>query len=228
MSAERDDMIATIRAQVRALASALGRDEVSAQVIAAMAAVPRDAFVPPEQRGKAFRNAPLPIACGQTISQPGIVAVMTDLLEVLPSHRVLEIGTGSGYQAAILSLLAAEVCTIETLEPLAVAARARLSQLGYANVYVRHADGALGWPDKAPFDGIMVTAAARAVPPALVEQLKPGGRLVLPLGRTKTFRGLPFIEDQVLHVVAKDADGRISERSLLPVRFVPLISRPPP
>ncbi|MBL8673047.1 MAG: protein-L-isoaspartate(D-aspartate) O-methyltransferase [Alphaproteobacteria bacterium] len=228
MSAERDDMIATIRAQVRALASALGRDEVSAQVIAAMAAVPRDAFVPPEQRGKAFRNAPLPIACGQTISQPGIVAVMTDLLEVLPSHRVLEIGTGSGYQAAILSLLAAEVCTIETLEPLAVAARARLSQLGYANVHVRHADGALGWPDKAPFDGIMVTAAARAVPPALVEQLKPGGRLVLPLGRTKTFRGLPFIEDQVLHVVAKDADGRISERSLLPVRFVPLISRPPP
>ena len=190
------------------------------RVLEAMRQTPRHHFVPPEMMPLAYEDSPLPIGRGQTISQPYIVAKMTELAEPKSSDRALEVGTGSGYQAAVLASLVAEVFTIEIVEPLGLAARERLRALGYKNVEVRIGDGYQGWREKAPFDIILVTAAAEKIPPALTEQLKPGGRMVIPLERTS--------EIQVLTLVRKDrkSPGHISIREVLPVRFVPLVTSP--
>ncbi len=188
--------------------------QLDPRVRAAMAKVPRERFVPTDSAAAAYDNRPLPIGHGQTISQPLIVAAMTQLLRLEPDARVLEIGTGCGYQAAILAELAAQVCTIEIVAPLADRARAILEELGYANIAFRCGDGAAGWPEQAPFDGIIVTAAAPEVPAALVAQLKPGGRMVIPVGETSGFQELVLIE--------RDAQGRIRQRQLFSVAFVPL------
>lgn len=193
----------------------LGKSALDPRVIAALKAVPRHEFVPAHLLDRAYENRPLPIGHAQTISQPYIVAIMTDLLRPQPRHRVLEIGTGCGYQAAVLSLLVARVYSIETVPALAAEAAERLRRLGYANVTVRHGDGYLGWPEEQPFDGIIVTAAAPRLPQALVDQLGPGGRLVIPLG--------PPGDDQALVVVTKEADGTIDQREILPVAFVPMV-----
>ena len=179
----------------------------------AIARVPRHLFVPPAQRPYAYENRPLPIGHEQTISQPYIVALMTDLLKPGKQDRVLEIGTGSGYQAAVLAELVGSVYTIEIVEPLAVEARARLGRLGYRNVEVRTGDGYKGWEERAPFDAIMVTAGADEVPPPLLQQLKPGGRMVIPVGPAESLQYLTLIE--------KLADGSIRSRRIVPVRFVP-------
>jgi protein-L-isoaspartate(D-aspartate) O-methyltransferase len=179
-----------------------------------MGRVPRHLFVPEEQRGAAYQDRPLPIGYGQTISQPFIVALMTDLINVGPGDAVLEIGTGSGYQAAVLSPLAAKVYSIEIIPELGERAAARLAELRFDNVEVRVGDGYYGWPALAPFDGIVVTAAASHIPPPLVEQLAKGGRMVVPVGG-------PFAT-QFLMLVEKRRDGSITTRQLLPVAFVPL------
>ena len=192
-----------------------GLAAMSPRVRAAMGKVERHRLVPPAQASLAYRNHPLPIGQGQTISQPYIVALSTDLLEPQPHHVVLDIGTGSGYQAAVLAEVVARVYSIELLPELGRAAAAKLAELGYANVDVRIGDGYAGWPEKAPFDGIVVTAAAPRIPQALIDQLKPGGRMVIPVG-----------EDggrQNLLLVTKRADGSTQTRSVLPVRFVPLV-----
>ncbi|HXO28765.1 MAG TPA: protein-L-isoaspartate(D-aspartate) O-methyltransferase [Thermoanaerobaculia bacterium] len=188
------------------------RGVTSPQVLAAMAQVPRHLFVPEGERGHAYEDHPLPIGGGQTISQPYIVALMTALLGLPPQSRVLEIGTGSGYQAAVLSRLAAQVYSVEIVAELGARARETLSRLGYENVQVRIADGYRGWPEAAPFDGILLTAAPHAVPPPLIAQLKPGGRMVLPIGGF----------DQDLIVLTKQPDGTVKEEKVLPVRFVPM------
>ena len=187
--------------------------QLSRPVADALRRVPRHLFVPEAVRADAYQDRPLPIGHEATISAPTIVALMTQLLEVSPEHRVLEIGTGSGYQAAILSGLVREVYSIEIVEPLAASAAARLAELGYANVTVRAGDGYAGWPEHAPFDRIIVTAAAPHVPEPLVDQLRPGGRMVIPVGAG---------EDEQLMLIVKDAGGRVSRRAILPVRFVPL------
>lgn len=210
----RDRLMQEIRDEARATASWTGRPAFSEAVMAAMATVPRHAFVPPGEASFAYVNRPRPIGHGQTISQPYIVALMTDLLDLAPHHRVLEIGCGCGYQAAVLAALAARVVSLEIVEALARDAAARLARLGIANVEVRHADGHAGWPDGAPYDRVIVTAAARAVPPALVEQLAPGGRMVVPIGAPH--------ETQSLELIVKDADGAATRRGLLPVAFVPM------
>jgi protein-L-isoaspartate(D-aspartate) O-methyltransferase len=186
-----------------------------ATVLRALDEVPREHFVGRDFQDAAYADQALPIACGQTISQPYVVAYMTEQLDVLPEHKVLEIGTGSGYQAAILSRLAQEVVSIERYRTLADAARARMATLGYQNVEVRVGDGLAGAPDKAPFDRIMVTAAAESVPEALVEQLAPDGLMLLPLG--------PHGGVQHLVKVTKNADGELQQEQLLGVRFVPLL-----
>jgi protein-L-isoaspartate(D-aspartate) O-methyltransferase len=178
-----------------------------------MARVPRHLFVPQEQQAYAYEDRPLPIGLGQTISQPYIVALMTDLLTLRKDDRVLEIGTGSGYQAAVLAELVHSVYTIEILEPLALEARERLARLGYRNVEVRAGDGYKGWAERAPFDAIMVTAGADEVPPPLLQQLKPGGRMVIPVGPARSIQHLTLIE--------KLADGSTRSRQVIPVRFVP-------
>ncbi len=183
------------------------------RVLAALATVPRHPFVPPSLRGSAHDDAPLPIGCGQTISQPYIVALMTAAILPHRHHRVLEVGTGSGYQAAILAHLVREVHTVERLAELSAAAAARLAALGIRNVACHVGDGAEGWPDAAPYDGILVTAAAPDVPPALVEQLAPGGRVVVPVGDL----GL-----QVLTIAERDAAG-VRRWTDCACRFVPLI-----
>jgi protein-L-isoaspartate(D-aspartate) O-methyltransferase len=184
----------------------------------ALARVPRHQFVPRLERGLAYANRPLSIGHGQTISQPYIVAIMTQLLDPGPESRVLEIGTGCGYQAAVLAEIAAGVWTIERIPALAEAAAQRLARLGYTNIHVRAGDGSLGWPGEAPFDAIIVTAAAGAIPPALIDQLARGGRMVTPVG-------VPGRE-QALTVVDKARDGAITERTCLPVAFVPLVEEP--
>jgi len=183
--------------------------------LAAMRAVPRHEFVPPDQRRYAYENTPLPIGHDQTISQPVVVALMTQLVRPRAGMRVLEVGTGSGYQAAVLAETGARVWTIEIFRALAEEAKARLARLGYRGVTVRHGDGYAGWPEEAPFDAIVVTAGADSIPPALIEQLAPGGRLVMPVGDPRL--------DQELVLVEKDAGGRVASRRLLPVRFVPLL-----
>ena len=184
------------------------------ETLAALGRTERHRFVPVAVRDAAYANRPLPIGHGQTISQPFIVALMTDLLQVGPGDRVLEVGSGSGYQAAVLAELDVTVFTLEIVEPLAVEAKARLASLGYERVTVRHGDGYHGWPGEAPFDGIVVTAAASHIPPPLVDQLRPGARMVIPVGSR--------FHTQHLMLVEKAADGTPSVRQLLPVRFVPL------
>lgn len=189
------------------------RDVRDPAVLAAMRAVPRHEFVPATRIGDAHRDGPLPIGHGQTISQPYIVASMTEELALEPGDRVLEVGTGSGYQAAVLAEITPHVYSIEIVEPLASAATKRLQRLGYETVQTRHGDGWFGWPQAAPFDAIVVTAAPSQIPPSLVKQLKLGGRLVIPVG--------PQFATQTLVVVTKQPDGRVHTRSLYAVRFVP-------
>jgi protein-L-isoaspartate(D-aspartate) O-methyltransferase len=206
---ERDAMVRVIRAY--------GLEDKA--VLAAMAAVPRHAFVPPALSRDAYDDTPLPIGHGQTISQPYIVAEMTRQLGLKPGEKVLEIGTGSGYQAAVLTHFTTEVYSIEIIKPLADEARKRLQRLGYGVVKVRHGDGFNGWPEAAPFDAIIGTCVAGEVPPPLIEQLKKGGRLVIPLGEEDSVQYLMRIE--------KDADGKVHRRPLMPVRFVPLLRGDP-
>src|SRR5688500_6981215 len=184
------------------------------RVLDAIGAVPRHLFVPPALRGEAYADYPLPIGQDQTISQPSLVALMTHLLRPRAGDVMLEVGTGSGYQAALLSRLVRRVHSIEIVEPLARQAADRLARLGYATVEVRHGDGYAAWPDKAPFDGIIVTAGAPHVPRPLLDQLKPGRRMVIPVG--------PAGSVQRLKLITKDAQGRVRERIVVPVRFVPL------
>ena len=212
--AARTRMADEIAADARLTAIETGRPAFDKRVMNAMRTIPRHLFVPANLRRAAYDNRPLPIGHGQTISQPYIVALMTDLLRVDANDVVLEVGTGSGYQAAILSPLVKQVYTVEIVEPLAKQAAARLRALGYRNVSVQHADGYEGWKAAAPFDAIIVTAAATHIPPPLVQQLKPGGRMVIPVGG-------PFAT-QSLMLVEKTAAGKVRTREVLPVRFVPL------
>jgi protein-L-isoaspartate(D-aspartate) O-methyltransferase len=185
------------------------------RVLEAMRTVPRHEFVAEEYKASAYSDVPLPTSLGQTISQPYIVALMTELADPKSEHRTLEVGTGSGYQAAILSGLVRNVYSIELLPELASSAKERLERLGYKNVQVRQGDGYLGWPEHAPFDSILVTAGATEIPQPLVDQLKPGGRMIIPVGDVSL--------DQVLKVVEKDTAGKVSVRDVIPVRFVPLL-----
>jgi len=217
MKATREDMLRDIEAEVRYTRQLTGREAFDARVMQAMAEVPREKFVPNNMRGSAFENGPLPIGHGQTISQPYIVALMTDLLEPQAGQCILEIGTGSGYQTAILSRLCAMVYTVEVVRALGEAAVERLQALGYHNIQSHIGNGYTGWPEHAPYDGIIVTAAAGTVPPALVEQLKPGGRLVIPVGEPYGYQNLQLLE--------KDGTGGVHTRTILGVAFVPLVDR---
>jgi len=210
----RRRMVQQIDARMRETAAATGRDALSPAVRRALLRVERHRFVPAELAAQAYGDHPLPIGQGQTISQPFIVALMTELLEPRPGDIVLEVGTGSGYQAAVLAECVARVHTIEIVAPLGERAKALLAQLGYRNVEVRIGDGYQGWPQAAPFDGIVVTAAPDHVPQPLLDQLKAGGRMVIPVG--------PQIAGQDLLLIAKSADGKTVTRRTLPVRFVPL------
>jgi protein-L-isoaspartate(D-aspartate) O-methyltransferase len=192
----------------------IGKDSLDPRVLEALEQVPRHVFVPDWQVPYAYDNGPLPIGHGQTISQPFIVALMSDMLETKPHHVVLEVGCGSGYQSAVLSRLVKQVYSVEIVPELAQAAQKLLSRLGYVNVAVRHGDGYHGWLEHAPFDGIIVTAAAPEIPPPLIEQLKPGGRLVIPVGQPHGRQELMLVE--------KNAVGEVSMRNMLPVAFVPL------
>ena len=211
-AAERRQMVEEIVALARGAAVETGRPALDARILDAMRKVPRHEFVTGLQRRFAYRNRPLPIGVGQTISQPYIVALMTDLLQLDPDDKVLEIGTGCGYQAAVLAELAKDVYTIEIVASLGRSAARILDRLHYANVHARVGDGYKGWPDEAPFDAIIVTAAPDHIPPALIEQLKPGGRLVIPVGTYS----------QELMVVRKQEDGTTLSEQVVPVRFVPL------
>lgn len=214
LRAEIQEMLRTIETETRLTRAYTGISVLRSVVMEAMAQVPRHQFVPSYLRPHAYANGPLPIGNGQTISQPFIVALMTDLLDPDPTDVMLEVGAGSGYQAAVLSLLVKKLYSIEIVADLAHSARKRLEELGYHNVEVHKGDGYGGWPDKAPFDGIIVTAAAPAIPPALQEQLRPGGRLVIPVG-------LPH-RAQELMVLEKQADGTCIHQKILDVAFVPL------
>jgi protein-L-isoaspartate(D-aspartate) O-methyltransferase len=211
---ERAALLAEIDAEMRETARWTGRTRLSPRVAAALAKVRRAAFVPPRSADAAYANTPLPIGRGQTISQPFIVALMTELLDLGPDDGVLEIGTGSGYQAAVLAEVAGKVCSIEVIPELARSAAAALASEGYTNVMLRTGDGGLGWPEQAPFDAIIVTAAAPDIPPALLEQLRPGGRMVIPVG--------PHHGDQELVLLTRNAAGEVTRRNVLPVAFVPL------
>ncbi|MFY9811248.1 MAG: protein-L-isoaspartate(D-aspartate) O-methyltransferase [Aquabacterium sp.] len=213
-----DALLQEIEAEVRDTHDRTGRASLSERVIQALRQVPREAFVPAHLQDAAYQNMPLPIGHRQTISQPYIVALMTELLEPQADQVVLEVGTGSGYQAAVLDGLVKHVYSVEVVPALAEEATERLQRLGYHHVSVRQGDGSLGWPEHAPYDAIIVTAAGPQVPPALVEQLKPGGVLVMPVG------GRHF--EQNLRVIRKGADGQLTERDVLPVVFVPLTHSP--
>lgn len=213
-----ENLLDEIRDEVRNTCHLTGCPVLDERIMRALQQVPRHAFVPADLQHRAYANHPLPIGHGQTISQPYIVALMTDLIRPNAEDVVLEIGTGSGYQAAVLSSLVKQVYSLEIVEMLAQQARERLHRLGYDNVEVRAGNGHLGWPEHAPYDAILVTAAAPRIPPALIEQLKPGGTLVIPVGA-------PFF-GQELRVVTKDAQGRVEEKNILPVIFVPLIGDP--
>jgi len=213
-AAQRAHMVAQVDATYAQMQGESGLAAMSAPVRAALAKVERHRFVPPEQRRFAYENRPLPIGEGQTISQPYIVALSTDLLDLKPADVVLDVGTGSGYQAAVLAEIVLTVCSIDIVEPLVTRASAQLAALGYRNIEVRFGDGYQGWPERAPFDAIVVAATAPRVPPALIAQLAVGGRLVIPVGDDLT---------QELKLVTRRADGGHDERSVLPVRFVPLV-----
>ena len=211
---ERLAMVEEIEADVRLTRLSLDREVLDPRVLQAMASVPRHALVPERVRAAAYENRPLSIGHGQTISQPYIVAIMTDLLDTTADSRVLEIGTGSGYQAAVLAGIVAQVYTMEIIEPLGLLARHNLEELGYDNVTVQIGDGYYGWEEQAPFDAIVVTAAASHIPPPLIKQLKPGGRMMIPVGSR-------YLVQQLV-VVEKDREGKVVTRQILPVRFVPL------
>jgi protein-L-isoaspartate(D-aspartate) O-methyltransferase len=206
----RRQMVEQIVAETEMLASQLGRAALADRVIEVMGRVPRHTFVPAEVQPFAYLNTPLPISHGKTISQPFIVALMTDLLDVREDTVVLEIGTGFGYQAAILAELARQVYSVEIIEGIAAQSKKRLSTLGYKNIALRLGNGALGWPEHAPYDRIMVTAAPDLIPPSLLQQLKPNGKMVIP-------SGIP--DQQQLLLVEKNDQGRISTREILAVRF---------
>jgi protein-L-isoaspartate(D-aspartate) O-methyltransferase len=207
-------MLDDIESEVRYTRKMIGRDKLDKKVMAAMEEVPRNEFVPNSYLEAAFDNGPLPIGHGQTISQPYIVALMTDLLELDDDSIVLEIGTGSGYQTAVLSKLCKKVYTVEYIPALADMARSRLQRLGYDNIESMAGNGYDGWAEHAPYDGIIVTAAATHIPAPLIEQLKPGGKLVIPLGKPHMY--------QELTVVEKDEAGELTIKEILGVAFVPL------
>lgn len=210
----REELIGRIEEHVRATRQYIDKQQLDPKVMETMRTVPRHEFVPLSLKKFAYENRPLAIGHGQTISQPYIVALMTDLLEVQPTDRVLEVGTGSGYQAAVLARLVQQVYTIEIIEPLAKEAGERLDRLAIANIETRSGDGYYGWPEHAPFDAIIVTAAASHVPPPLIKQLKAGGRMVIPVGSG--------FQTQQLLLVTKEDDDKITARQILPVAFVPL------
>jgi len=212
--AARHKMVETVLSDTASTSSYSGSSALSPRVVAAMEKVERHRFVPAALTAFAYFNRPLPIGHGQTISQPFIVALMTDLMKIEEGDRVLEIGTGSGYQAAVLAEVAGSVYSIEIIEPLGKQAGKLLKSLGYRNVETKVGDGYYGWPEAAPFDAIIVTAAASHVPPPLIKQLKPGGRMVIPLGTQ--------FMTQYLMLVEKQQDGSLTSRQILPVRFVPL------
>ncbi|HEX5364831.1 MAG TPA: protein-L-isoaspartate(D-aspartate) O-methyltransferase [Gallionella sp.] len=206
-------MVEEIRAMANETGDVVARP-ISDRVLSVMAEVPRHRFVPEGESYCAYFNHPLPIGYGQTISQPYIVALMTDLLALDRRHRVLEVGTGSGYQTAVLSEMAGKVYSMEIVEPLAARAANLLRKLGYANVQVKSGDGHAGWPEQAPFDSIIVTAAADRIPQPLLDQIKPGGRMVIPVGDCS------YVQELIL--ITKDIDGLSHRKDILPVRFVPL------
>ncbi|MEX0941004.1 MAG: protein-L-isoaspartate(D-aspartate) O-methyltransferase [Pseudomonadales bacterium] len=212
--AMRDKMVAEVQYDMARVRDITGRDQLSPEVTQALGDVERHLFVPDGYRSFAYDNRPLPIGEGQTISQPFIVALMTELLNVDKRSRVLELGTGSGYQAAVLAEVVDEVYTIEIVVSLARVAADRLEKLGYTNIHVRQGDGTLGWPEAAPFDGIMVTAAGIDIPRPLLEQLASGGRLVMPVGARD--------QTQQLMVITRNEDGTFTEEPTIPVRFVPI------
>lgn len=217
LTRQRARLVDEIEVEVRETRKWIGRERLSPRVVAAMAKVPRHRFLAPGDVGYAYLNRPWTIGFGQTISQPYIVALMTELLDLEPDHRVLEIGTGSGYQTAVLAEIAFRVYSIETVETLAKRARMLLDELGYQTIHVRTGDGHEGWPELAPFDAVIVTAAAERVPPALVAQLGTGGRLVIPVGRV--------YESQTLVRAVKNDDGTLARENVLPVAFVPMVSK---
>ena len=210
----RQQMVVEIAVNAKLTGGETGRDAFSERVMGAIGELPRHEFVPLELQAYAYMNRPLPIGYGKTISQPFIVALMTDLLELGSGDVVLEVGTGLGYQAAILAKLVEKVYSVEIIDELEEEARKRLKRLKLTNVETRVGDGAEGWPEEAPFDGIIVTAAPDLVPTPLIQQLKPGGRMVVPAGAS--------LETQQLVLVEKDASGRVKMKDLLPVRFTPL------
>jgi protein-L-isoaspartate(D-aspartate) O-methyltransferase len=218
-ASRRERMLAEIDATYAETRGETGLAAMSPAVRRAMARVDRHRLIPDGQRDLAYQNHPLPIGSGQTISQPYIVALSTDLLTLKGGERVLDVGTGSGYQAAVLAEIAAKICSIEIIPSLGNEARKRLEELGYGNIEMKIGDGYQGWAEKAPFDGIVVTAAAPNVPPALVAQLRPGGRMVIPVGGSG--------EIQYLKVIEKQANDGYSEKRVLPVRFVPLVPGKP-
>jgi protein-L-isoaspartate(D-aspartate) O-methyltransferase len=214
---KRQQMVADIQQMMKMTESSVGKASLDRRVEEAMMAVPRHKFVPLENRLYAYENTPLPIGHKQTISQPYIVALMTDLAAVTSESVVLEVGTGSGYQAAVLSELVSHVYSIEIVEALGLEAKSLLQDLGYDNVTVKIGDGYHGWPEHAPFDAILVTAAAEHIPEQLIQQLKPGGRLVIPVGE--------HYRTQSLRVLTKGPEGEIEQRDVLPVAFVPLTGK---
>jgi protein-L-isoaspartate(D-aspartate) O-methyltransferase len=213
----RINMVKTIEREVHQTRDYLEKQKLDKRVIKTLETVPRHLFVPEDQRHAAYENRPLPIGYGQTISQPYIVAIMTDLIVPKPRHKALEIGTGSGYQAAVLSHLVDKVYTMEIVEPLGKLAQERLQRLDYHNIEVAIDDGYHGWKSEAPFDIIIVTAAASHIPPPLIKQLKPGGKMIIPVGSR-------FMTQQLL-LVDKDQQEEVTVRQVLPVRFVPLIDK---
>lgn len=212
-------MIAEIESEVRYTRSYIGKDKLDPRVMEAMSKVSRDEFVPPDLKRLAYNNGPLPIGHGQTISQPYIVALMTDMLRLEPESIVLEIGTGSGYQSAVLSLLCKEVYTVEIVTELGKEVATRLKRLGYNNIKTRIGNGYDGWPEHAPYNAIIVTATATHIPEPLIEQLKPGGRMAIPIG-------LPHMRQELMLVVKNDK-GEINVNSILGVAFVPLVDERP-
>ncbi len=214
---QRKQMVELIEADVKATSLYLDKDTLDPLVMQSIASIPRHEFVPEDEQSSAYQNRPLPIGHGQTISQPYIVAIMTDLLKVNAQSKVLELGTGSGYQAAILSKLVDKVFSIEIIEPLGIKAKKRLARLGYDNIQVKIGDGYYGWEEHAPFDAIVVTAAASHIPPPLLKQLKEGGKMIIPVGT-------PFMTQQLL-LVNKQQDGKIINHQILPVRFVPVTGK---
>lgn len=214
-----ETMLADIERETFLTQYFIGKDKLSAKVMAAMRAVPRDKFVPPELKVLAYHNGPLEIGYRQTISQPYIVALMTDLLALEPDDTVLEIGTGSGYQTAVLSQLAHKVYSVEVINELALAAGERLKALNYTNIEIRTDNGYQSWPEHAPYDAIIVTAAAPYIPSVIIEQLKPEGKMVIPIGQ-------PYLP-QTLLLINKNQQGNIEVNDMLGVAFVPLVQEAP-